>query len=158
VIDELEAALYGRSRTELSHAEVAMLESAGVDLDERPDDPDPMLHYVTEFAAIRATSLTPTAFRTGSGCAADSRAADDPRQEPLCDADRRTPAHPRLPACRTLAGPQRRPAEPDDGGPRPVSVQRWITAADPALEGMTPLDWLKAGRDVDAVLEVGPAR
>ena len=39
-----------------------------------------------------------------------------------------------------------------------VSVQRWITTADPDLEGMAPLNWLKAGRDVDAVLSVVPER
>ena len=60
-IDELEAALYGPSRTELTDTEVAMLEKAGVDLDERPDEADPLLGYATEFAAIRATSLTPAA-------------------------------------------------------------------------------------------------
>ena len=60
-IDELEVALYGPSRTELTDAEIAMLERAGVDLDERPDAADPMLDYATEFAAIRATSLTPAA-------------------------------------------------------------------------------------------------
>jgi len=40
----------------------------------------------------------------------------------------------------------------------PVSVQRWITAADPDLDDMTPLNWLKTGRDVDAVLKVLPER
>ena len=60
-IDELQVALYGPSRTELTDTEIAMLERAGVDLDERPDDADPMLDYATEFAAIRATSLTPAA-------------------------------------------------------------------------------------------------
>ena len=40
----------------------------------------------------------------------------------------------------------------------PVSVQRWITTSDPDLEDMTPLNWLKAGRDADAVLRVAPER
>ena len=40
----------------------------------------------------------------------------------------------------------------------PVSAQRWLTTADPDLEDFTPLNWLKAGRDVDAVLNVVPER
>ena len=40
----------------------------------------------------------------------------------------------------------------------PVSVQRWITTPDPDLQDMTPLNWLKAGRDADAVLRVAPER
>ena len=38
----------------------------------------------------------------------------------------------------------------------PVLVQRWITSADPDLEGLTPLGWLNSGRDVKAVLKVVP--
>lgn len=38
----------------------------------------------------------------------------------------------------------------------PVSVQRWVTTADPDLEGLTPLGWLNSGRDVKAVLKVVP--
>lgn len=38
----------------------------------------------------------------------------------------------------------------------PVSVQRWTTTPDPDLEGLTPLNWLKAGRDLSAVLQVVP--
>ena len=37
-----------------------------------------------------------------------------------------------------------------------VSVQRWITTADP--EGLTPLGWLNSVRDVHAVLKVVPER
>lgn len=58
-IDELERALYGSSRTELTHGEVAMLDQAGVQLDQHLDRADPLLDYATEFAAIRATSPTP---------------------------------------------------------------------------------------------------
>lgn len=40
----------------------------------------------------------------------------------------------------------------------PVSVQRWLTTAEPGLEDMTPLEWLRAGREVSAVLQVVPER
>ena len=157
-ISELEAALYGPSRTELTNAEIAMLESAGVDLDERPDDPDPMLEYATEFAAIRATSLTPATLARTLGVT-PTRVRQMIRDKSLyamrIDGRLHVPAY-------QLAGRSLVPnvsrvnqmvADLD-----PVSVQRWITAADPDLQGMTPLDWLKAGRDVDAVLDVGPER
>ncbi|MCY3819644.1 MAG: hypothetical protein OXH52_09835 [Gammaproteobacteria bacterium] len=40
----------------------------------------------------------------------------------------------------------------------PVSVQRWITTTDPDLQDMSPLGWLNAGLDVNAVLKVLPDR
>ncbi len=47
-INELEVLLYGPSRTELTDVEIAMLERAGVELDERPGDTDPLLDYAKE--------------------------------------------------------------------------------------------------------------
>ena len=157
-IDELDRALYGSSRTELTDGEVAMLEQAGVNLDERPDGADPMLDYATAFAAIRATSLTPAALARTLGV---------------------TPVRIRqmiqngsLYAIR-LEGRLHIPAYQVDGralipnigrlnqalaGLDPVSVQRWITEADPDLGDASPLDWLKGGRDVNAVLRVVPER
>lgn len=52
--------------TKLTDAETAMLEDAGVEVDERPDERDPMLDYATEFADLRATSLTPRHSRGNS--------------------------------------------------------------------------------------------
>lgn len=157
-IDEIEVALYGPSRTELTDVETAMLEDAGVHVDEMPDDTDPMLDYVTEFAAIRTTSLTPAALAQRLGIT-PVRVRQMIREEALyaLRIGRRlfVPVY-------QLAGQALVPniarvnqaiADLD-----PVSARRWFTTADPDLQDMTPLQWLKAGRDVNAVLQVLPER
>ncbi len=157
-IDELEVALYGPSRTELTDTEIAMLERAGVDLDERPDAADPMLDYATEFAAIRATSLTPAELGRILGVT-PVRVRQMIRERSLYAI--RIEGRLYVPAYQ-IAGQRLVPnigrvnqaiADLDA-----VSVQRWITATDADLEGMTPLGWLNSGRDVNAVLKVVPER
>ena len=157
-IDELEVALYGPSRTELTDTEFAILERAGVDLDERPSETDPMLDYATEFAAIRATSLTPPGLARKLGIT-PVRVRQMIGERSLYAM--RIGGRWLVPAFQ-LAGQALVPnigrvnqsiAELD-----PVSVQRWITTADPDLDLMTPLNWLKAGRAVNAVLRVVPER
>ncbi len=157
-IAELEIALYGPSRTELTDTEIAMLERAGVDLDERPDATDPMLDYATEFAAIRATSLTPAVVARTLGIT-PVRVRQMIRDGSLYAI--RIEGRLYVPAYQ-LAG---KTLVPNIGRMNqaiadfdPVSVHRWITAADPDLQDMTPLNWLKAGRDVDTVLKVVPER
>ena len=157
-INELETALYGPSRTELTEAEIAMLERAGVDLDEHPEGTDPMLGYATEFAAIRATSLTPAALARTLGVT-PVRVRQMIRERGLYALRINGRLH--IPAYQldgktlvpNIARVNQVVADAD-----PVSVQRWITAADPDLQDMTPLQWLKSGRSVDAVLQVVPDR
>ena len=153
-----EPAPYGPSRTELTETEVAMLEKADVDLDERLDEADPLLRYATEFAAIRATSLTPAALAQVLGVT-PVRVRQMIRTGSLFAIRIEGRLH--IPAYQ-LAG---QALVPNIGrvnqaitGLDAVSVQRWITTADPDLESMAPLNWLKAGRDVDAVLSVVPER
>ena len=157
-IDELEVALYGPSRTELTDTEIAMLERAGVDLDERPDDTDPMLDYATEFAAIRATCLTPAALARTLGVT-PVRVRQMIGEKILYAI--RIGGRLHIPlfqlADETLV-PNIGQVNKAIADLDPVSVQRWITAADPELEGMTPLNWLKSGRGVEAVLMVAPER
>ena len=155
-IDELEVALYGPSRSELTDAEIAMLERAGVDLDERPDAADPMLDYATEFAAIRATSLTPAALARTLGVTPvrvrqmiRERSLYAMRIEGRLYVPVYQVAEQRL--VPNIGRVNQAIADLD-----PVSVQRWITTADPDLEGLTPLGWLNSGRDVKAVLKVVP--
>jgi hypothetical protein len=155
-INELEVSLYGPSRTELTDTEIAMLERAGVDLDERPDDTDPMLDYANEFAAILATSLTPTALAQTLGIT-PVRVRQLFRDRSLYAI--RIEGRWHVPAYQ-IAG---RALVPNIGQVNqaiadldPVAVQRWVTTPDPDLDDMTPLNWLKAGRDVKAVLEVVP--
>jgi len=157
-IDEFEAALYGPSRTELTDTEISMLERVGVDLDERPDGTDPMLQYATEFAAIRSTSLPPAALAKELGVT-PVRVRQMIRDGSLYAI--RIEGRLYVPVYQVVG--QR--LVPNIGRVNqaiadldPVSVQRWITAADPDLDDMTPLNWLKTGRDVDAVLKVLPER
>ena len=157
-INELEAALYGPSRTELTETEAAMLEQAGADLDERSGGGDPMLDYATEFAAIRATSLTPAVLARTLGVT-PVRVRQMIRDRSLyamrIDGRLHIPAYqvadnalvPNISRVNAVV------ADLD-----PVSVQRWITATDPDLQDTSPLDWLKSGRNVDAVLQVAPER
>ena len=157
-IDELDDALYGPSRTELTGAEIVMLEWAGVDLHEHPDGADPMLDYATALAAICATSLTPAALAWMLGVT-PVRVRQMIRSGSIYAT--RLDGRLHIPAYQ-IAG---RALVPNIGrvnqalaGLDPVSARRWIMAPDADLEGMSPLNWLKAGRDVDAVLGVVPER
>ena len=155
-IDQLEAAVHGPSRSELTRAETAMLERAGVDLDEHPDQTDPMLDYANEFAAILATSLTPSVVAQTLGVT-PVRVRQMIRDRSLYAI--RIEGRWHLPLYQLTSDAlvpnigriNQAIAELD-----PVSVQRWITTSDPDLEGLTPLNWLKAGRDLSAVLQVVP--
>lgn len=157
-INELEVALYGPSRTELSDAEIAMLERTGVELDERPGDTDPMLDYAKEFAAILATSLTPTVLAQTLGVT-PVRVRQMIRERSLyalrIDGRLHVPVY-QL-AEQTLV-PNVGKVNHAIADLDPVSVQRWITTADPDLQDMSPLNWLKSGREVNAVLKVVPER
>ncbi len=150
--------LHGPSRTELPYTETAMLEHAGLDVDERADDPSPMLEYTTGFAAVLATSLTPATLAQKLGFT-PRRVRRMIRKQSLyamkIGGRLHVPAyqlsgHALVP---NIARVNQALAHLD-----PVSVQRWFTTADPDLEDMTPLDWLKAGREVEAVLKVVPER
>lgn len=157
-INEFEVALYGPSRTELTDAEIAMLERAGVDLDERPDETDPMLDYAKEFAAILATSLTPAAFARTLGVT-PVRVRQMIRERSLYAVRIEGRLHvPIYQLARKALVPNIGQVNQAVADLDPVSVQRWITTADPDLQDATPLNWLKAGRAVDAVLHVVPDR
>ena len=157
-INELEAALYGPSLSELTDAEIAMLGRAGADLDERPDDSDPMLDYATEFAAIRATSVTPAVLARTLGIT-PVRVRQMIRERSLyairIDGRWYIPVY-QLADQRLVPNISRVNQAIADLDP--VSVQRWITTTDPDLQDMSPLGWLNAGLDVNAVLKVLPDR
>ncbi|MDE0349179.1 MAG: hypothetical protein OXM56_05680 [Gammaproteobacteria bacterium] len=142
----------------LTDAEDAMLEDAGVDLDEGLNDTDPMLDYDTEFADIQANSLTLETLARTLGMTPERV------RQMICeralyafrvDGKVYVPIHQivgqtLLP---DIAQVNQAIAHLD-----PVSVQRWLTTADPDLADMTPLDWLRAEREVSAVLQVAPER
>ena len=51
--------LYAPSRDELTPSELALLDQAGVDVEESLRREDPMMAYAIEFEAFLATSLSP---------------------------------------------------------------------------------------------------
>lgn len=153
-IESMHRTLYAPSREELTPSELALLDRAGVEVEESSRRSDPMLAYVTEFGAILATSLSPAQAgeRLGGVTAVRVRQMIGERS---------------LYALR-LEGRWRIPVfqfrdegvVPNIGVVNaalpptldPVSVLRWYTRPDPELEGpegevLSPLDWLRAGMD-----------
>ena len=162
-IGRLQASLFGPARSELTAAEVAMLERAGIDVDERPGNEDSVLQFATEYAAILATSMTPAQVAKRLGLT-PVRVRQMIRQRALYairvngrwhvptfqfDGDALIP---------NIGQVNQRLAELD-----PVSAVRWYTSEDPELEDssghlMTPLEWLGTGRDAQAVIRIVPDR
>ncbi len=138
-----------------------MLERAGVDVDERMGRTDPVIQFATEYAAILATSMTPVEVANRLGVT-PVRVRQMIRQRSLY-------------AIR-INGRWHVPVFQFDGnalipnigqvieslaGLDPVSMMRWCTTADPELEDgsgnrMTPLEWLKTGRDARTVIKILP--
>jgi len=155
--------LYAPSRDELTPSELALLDRAGVDVEEHPDREDPMTVYATEFGAILATSLSAARAGERLGGVTAVRVRQMIRERSLYalrlegrwripifqfQDERLVPnivaVNPILP--RTLD---------------PVSVLRWYTRPDPELaipggDVLSPLAWLRAGMDPAPV--VGLAR
>ena len=157
-IGELELAVHGPSRDELTRAEIAMLERAGVDLDEHPEQSDPMLDYAKEFAAILATSLTPSVVAETLSVT-PVRVRQMIRERTLYAIRIEGRWHvPLFQLADDALVPNIGQVNQAIAELDPVSVQRWMTTPDPDLEGLTPLNWLKAGRDRGAVLSVVPDR
>lgn len=160
-IRELEVGLYGPSRSELTDGEVAMLERAGVDLDDDPSARDPMMEYATEFAAILATSMTPTELAKRLELS-PVRIRQMIRDHSIFAI--RVEGRWHVPIYQIEKGvlvPNVAKVNQALSGLDPVSVQRWFTSLDPGLEDangelMTPLAWLKSGRDVGVILPLVP--
>jgi len=160
-IGQLQTNLYGPAKSELTPAEIALFDRVGVDLDEHPEQDDPLLEYATEFAAILATSLTPT------------KAAELIERTPV--RVRQLIRQNELYAIR-VASRWHVPTFQFDGNALipnivllnpelaeldPVSVVRWYTSKDPELEDsngntLTPLEWLKTGHDAQKLIKIVP--
>jgi hypothetical protein len=160
-IESMHRTLYAPSSGELTSPELALLEHAGMDVDEHPHREDPMMAYATEFGAILATSLTATQAAKCLRGVTPVRARQMIREGTLY-------------ACR-IDGRWRIPAFQFEGKrlvpnigvvnavlPRTldaVSVLRWYTNPDQELQTpdgdvLSPLDWLKAGMDPEAVVKI----
>ena len=142
--------------SKLTQSEIAMLERAGVDLDKHPGQDNPMFDYALEFAAILLSSLTTSVVAENLG-ETPARVRQMIRNRNLYAIRIRGRWY--IPLFQftdnalvpNIGRVNQAIAEFD-----PVSVQRWITIPDPDLEGLTPLEWLKAGRDLESVLKVVP--
>ena len=162
-IGRLQASLFGPARSELTAAEVAMLERAGVDVDEHPGNEDSVFQFATEYAAILATSMTPVQVANLLGLT-PVRVRQMIRQRALYAI--RVNGRWHVPTFQfdgdaliaNIGRVNERLAKLD-----PVSAMRWYTSADPELEDssgnvMTPLEWLRTGRDAQAVARIVPDR
>ena len=160
-IESMHRTLYAPSSGELIPSELALLNQAGVDVDEHPDREDPMMAYATEFGAILATSLS------AAQAAKHLRGISPVRVRQMIgegilyaiQIDRRW----KIPVFQF----KNEGLVPNIGIvnaviPRTldaVSVLRWYTSPDPELESpvgdaLSPLNWLKAGMDPTAVVNI----
>lgn len=145
--------LYGPSSKELTDAEIAVLQAAGADLDDHPDQPDPMLEYAVEFAAILATGLAVASVsrRLGVTNARVRQLIGDRSLYAFRNGGRWV-----VPAYQLM---EERGLVPNVGEVNraipeavdPVSVHRWFVTPDAELDvddkKISPLAWLKAGMD-----------
>lgn len=158
-IGAMRETLYGPSVEELPAEEQALLAVAGAQIAEQPGAPDPLLDYATCFAALLDTSLTPAeaALRLGitptrvrqliaSGALYAFR-IDRNLRIPLFQFQENGLLPNLAPVNTALAGDL-----------DPVSVWRWYSAPDPELDAATgplsPLSWLKSGRDPEPVIAI----
>ena len=153
-IESMHRTLYAPSKDELTPSELALLEQAGVEVEESPRRSDPMMAYATEFGAILATSLSPARAGERLGGVTAVRVRQMIRERSLhalrLEGRWKIPVFqfrdeglvPNIGAVN--------PALPPTIDP--VSVLRWYTRPDPELEApggevLSPLDWLRAGME-----------
>ena len=138
-----------------------MLERAGIDVDERLGNEDSVFQFATEYAAILATSMTPTQVAKLLDLT-PVRVRQMIRQSTLYAI--RVDGRWHVPTFQfdgdtliaNIGQVNEHLAELD-----PVSAMRWYTTADPELEDnsgsvLTPLEWLKTGRDARTAIKIVP--
>ena len=160
-IENMHRTLYAPSRDELTPSELALLDRAGVEVEESPERSDPMMAYATEFGAILATSLSPARAGERLGGVTAVRVRQMIRERTLYAL--------RLEGRWSIPVFQFRDEGlvPNVGVVNaalpptldPVSVLRWYTRPDPELEApggevLSPLDWLRAGMAPVPVVEL----
>jgi hypothetical protein len=153
-IENMHCTLYAPSRDELTPSELALLERAGVEVEESPGRSDPMMAHATEFGAILATSLSPVRAgeRLGGVTAVRVRQMIGERSLHALQLEGRW----KIPVFQF----RDEGLVPNIGAVNPalpptldpVSVLRWYTRPDPELEAsggavLAPLEWLRAGME-----------
>ena len=158
-ISAMHETLYGPSTEELPAEEQALLKGAGMRMAERAGAPDPLLDYATCFAALLDTSLTPTeaALRLGVTPTRVRQLISDGALYAF-----RVDRNLRIPLFQFQGNgllPNLAPVNAAlTSDLDPVSVWRWFSAPDPELETeagpLSPLSWLKSGRDPEVVIAI----
>jgi hypothetical protein len=160
-IERMHSTLFAPTSDELTPAELAVLEQAGMDLDEHANREDPMMTYATEFGAILATSLSATQAAQRLGGITPVRIRQMIRDGTLyaIQIDGRW----KIPIFQfTDKGLVPNIGIVNATLPRTldaVSVLRWYTTLDPELataddKTLNPLDWLKNGMDPERVVKL----
>ena len=160
-IESMHRTLYAPSKDELTPSELALLEQAGVEVEESPQRSDPMMTYAIEFGAILATSLSPARAGERLGRVTAVRVRQMIRERSLYAL--RLESRWKIPVFQFrdeglvpnigVVNPALPPTLD------PVSVLRWYTRPDPGLEApggevLSPLDWLRAGMEPAPVVEL----
>lgn len=159
-IQSMRRSVYAESAGELTEAELKVLEESGVDVNEHPKLPDPLLEFATDFAAILKTSWSTTevaeqlevhAVRVrqmiGDGSLYAVRIDGRWRIPEFQFQDNRL-----VPNIGEVNAAIDRELDA-------VSVLRWYTLPDPELEAsdgtiLSPLAWLKRGLSPELVVQL----
>ena len=161
MFESMHRSQHAPSRDELTLSELALLDQAGVDVEEHPNYEDPMTAYATEFGTLLTTSLS--AAQTGErlGGITAARVRQMIRERSLYAL--RLEGRWKIPIFQfqdeglvpniVIVNPIPPPTLD------PVSVLRWYTHPDPELEvsggdTLSPLDWLRAGMNPAPVVEL----
>lgn len=152
-IGTLDRLLYPESNHELTETEIGVLRRGGVTAGNAAGRPDPLAVHAVEFAAILQTSLSPAEVAARLAVSA-ARVRQTIQSGALFAV--RTGGRWRVPRFQFGSdGLVPNIGAVNAAAPRtldPVSLERWYRTPDPELRGpdgdpVSPLDWLRAGRD-----------
>ena len=159
-IQSMRRSVYAESAGELTEAELKVLEASGVDVNEHPELPDPLLDFATDFAAILTTSWTTTVaadrlgvhavrIRQMIGDGTLYAVRVDGRWRILEFQFQDNRLVPNIGEVNAVI----------DRDLDAVSVLRWYTSPDPELESsdgtiLSPLAWLKRGLSPEPVVQL----
>ena len=161
MFESMHRSRHAPSRDELTLSELALLDQAGVDVEEHPNYEDPMTAYATEFGTLLTTSLSTAQTGERLGGITAARVRQMIRERSLYAL--RLEGRWKIPIFQfqdeglvpniVIVNPILPPTLD------PVSVLRWYTYPDPELEvsggdTLSPLDWLRAGMNPAPVVEL----
>lgn len=162
-LETMPAMLYGETREELTTAEQAVLRRGGLVLEEQPG-PDPLAETAAKFAAIIISSLTTSEVGKRLGQSPGrirQMIAERSLYSILLEGRRYIPIFQFLEDGHRLVPNIGRVNAALDPELHPVEVFNWYTRPNPDLfvdedieKTVSPLDWLKAGLPVEAVVRL----